>query len=547
MSINTRLKLIMFLFIAGIGSLSLISYVFVEKITHKADDIYKIRLVSVNRLVEADRDAYQSNVALVELLRLLSAGKVELKIKKELLQDITENRQQVKDRFTYFSSLMSKENSDISSLKNKFDPLWNKWSITIDRILKKIQEKKLNEAISIYNGQYNNAFKPMRTIMDKLTEHSLNEAKTNHNNISKFGGFLYFFYVFFGIGSLIFGGFAIFIVKRKILTPIDNLDNQMKELASGDGDLTARLITSGKDEMSSVAANFNIFVEKIQSSIKTVNDVTRLILSVTEKITENVLQMNENSEIIAELTQSSTASMEELSITFNEVARKTEESSDDAETASTATDDIASSVNTISAGTEELTLTVSGVAAAIEEMSTALNEISSSSANAATVSKQSSEMTKSAKSLMEEMKKAAIDISKVILIINDIAGQTNLLALNATIEAASAGELGKGFAVVAKEIKQLARQTAQSTDEISNQVNRMQSTTDSSIEFILNISEHIENINTLSNTIAVGVEEQSATINELSASTQGGAAASIEISSNISEISTNVNVSAEKT
>ena len=97
-----------------------------------------------------------------------------------------------------------------------------------------------------------------------------------------------------------------------------------------------------------------------------------------------------------------------------------------------------------------------------------------------------------------------------------IAQQTNLLALNATIEAARAGEAGKGFAVVANEVKELAKQTAKATDDITHKIGAIQNDTKSAVEAIGGISEAVDKLNSLSAVIATAVEEQNATTNEIS-------------------------------
>jgi methyl-accepting chemotaxis protein len=104
----------------------------------------------------------------------------------------------------------------------------------------------------------------------------------------------------------------------------------------------------------------------------------------------------------------------------------------------------------------------------------------------------------------------------VIKVITSIAQQTNLLALNATIEAARAGEAGKGFAVVANEVKELAKQTAKATEDISRKIEAIQGDTKGAVEAIAQIGKIINQINDIQNTIASAVEEQTATTSEIS-------------------------------
>jgi methyl-accepting chemotaxis protein len=128
---------------------------------------------------------------------------------------------------------------------------------------------------------------------------------------------------------------------------------------------------------------------------------------------------------------------------------------------------------------------------------------------------------------------SSAEIGQVIKVITSIAHQTNLLALNATIEAARAGEAGKGFAVVANEVKELAKQTAKATDDISQKITAIQADTKQAVDSIGSVTSIINQINDISGTIATAVEQQSATTNEMSRNVQEAAQGSAEISRNL--------------
>ena len=138
---------------------------------------------------------------------------------------------------------------------------------------------------------------------------------------------------------------------------------------------------------------------------------------------------------------------------------------------------------------------------------------------------------------VNKLGESSVEIGNVIKVITSIAQQTNLLALNATIEAARAGEAGKGFAVVANEVKELAKQTATATEDISQRIEAIQKDTGGAVDAIGRIGEIINRINDIQNTIASAVEEQTATTNEIARSANEAATGSTEIARNVSSVS----------
>ncbi len=138
--------------------------------------------------------------------------------------------------------------------------------------------------------------------------------------------------------------------------------------------------------------------------------------------------------------------------------------------------------------------------------------------------------------MIQALGESSTEIGDVVKVITSIAEQTNLLALNATIEAARAGEAGKGFAVVANEVKELANQTAEATENISKKIKDIQSKTHSSVDAIGEITRIIHQIDEITGTIASSVEEQTATTTEIGHNVAQAAKGSGDIATNISGV-----------
>jgi methyl-accepting chemotaxis protein len=185
---------------------------------------------------------------------------------------------------------------------------------------------------------------------------------------------------------------------------------------------------------------------------------------------------------------------------------------------------------------ERVATNVSSVAVAAEEMNATVREIARNAAEAARVGDQAVVTAEQTNRTVSQLGASSLEIGKVIKVITSIAQQTNLLALNATIEAARAGEAGKGFAVVANEVKELAKQTAVATEDISQKIETIQADTKQAVTAIERIGEVIRQINSYQTSIAGAVEQQAATTTEIARSAGEAARSSNDIRGTVSAV-----------
>ncbi|MFT4729619.1 MAG: methyl-accepting chemotaxis protein, partial [Granulosicoccus sp.] len=202
---------------------------------------------------------------------------------------------------------------------------------------------------------------------------------------------------------------------------------------------------------------------------------------------------------------------------------------DNVMSASEKADSVSTAVNSISGN-------VDSIAGAAEEMNASIKEIVKNTQRSSTVAVQAVDLTKAADARVAQLASSSKDIGDMVKVINSIAEQTNLLALNATIEAARAGDAGKGFAVVANEVKELAKETAKATEDISEKIRTIQNDSDSAADGIREIDNIVQQINELQTSTATAMEQQSATTQEISRSINTVATGTSGISLDIGEL-----------
>ena len=206
------------------------------------------------------------------------------------------------------------------------------------------------------------------------------------------------------------------------------------------------------------------------------------------------------------------------------------------EAMSSTVSDASRQATAVASASQQASGNVQTVAAASEELAASIQEISRQMSQSHAITRGAAEEAARTQAVVRGLAEAAQKIGDIVRLINDIASQTNLLALNATIEAARAGDAGKGFAVVASEVKALATQTAQATEQISDQIGCVRGEIDQTVAAIETIVGTINQINEIAASVAAAVEEQGAATEEIARNVENAARGTEEVSANIAGV-----------
>ncbi len=268
-----------------------------------------------------------------------------------------------------------------------------------------------------------------------------------------------------------------------------------------------------------------VWLQSSYNPILDLNGKPFKVVKYASDVTAQVKSRKNMAHVLSTVTKSSeglASAAEELTHVSQQMGANAEETSAQANVVASAAEQVSNNVATVAAGIEELTASIS--------------EIACNASNGAEVAERAVDVTEGTNATITKLGESSAEIGNVIKVITSIAEQTNLLALNATIEAARAGEAGKGFAVVAKEVKELAKETARATEDISEKIETIQGDTRAAIEAINEISNIINKVNDIQATIATAVEEQTATTREMSRGISEAATGSSEIARNIAGV-----------
>ncbi|EML9734460.1 TPA: methyl-accepting chemotaxis protein [Bacillus cereus] len=461
-------------------------------------------------------DAYQVQLSALRGY-LLQHDQVEL----DKFNEMSKRLEDSKDK------LLSNPNLS-SSVKSTME-LGSTWRKFVEeKVFTLAKEQKWEEALQVASSENGTVYK----VIGDFTNYSNEQAKLREQSIEQIDQSS------LGIEYAVFLSLVICIVvaiilawwfSGKLVKPIQQIDTKLKELASQEGDLTARLQVNSNDEIGAIATSFNKMLENLQHII---NRVQKTSVEV-QTASENMLEKTHTSR---EATLRVQSSMSNLNASIQSQTSSMEESS-------TAMDDMAVSVQRIAES-----------ASSVAELAVATSEHASDGSTV--IQKSVSQMTtiheavNATSEVVERLITHTKYIDTAVQSISNIAEQTNLLALNASIEAARAGEHGKGFAVVADEVRKLAEQSKTAATDINQLLHQIQNDTETASSMMSQgRSEAFEGINVIREagtsftTIVEQVNKVSTQMQDISATAEEMAASAEEMNAslnNIASISTEV-------
>jgi len=313
------------------------------------------------------------------------------------------------------------------------------------------------------------------------------------------------------------------LLARSVIRPLVAIAKAMRRLAEGDASVEVPGLAR-RDEIGEMATAVKVFKENMVRAEDLAVEQAHIDAMVAEEKRAALINMAdtieaETQEALKQIRQRTTA----MTATADEMSASAGRTGASAETAAVAAAQTQATAQALSGAAEQLTVSIREIGGQANQSSTLVGRAVAAG----------SETRVTIETLNQEVSR----IGAVANIIGEIAAKTNLLALNATIEAARAGDAGKGFAVVASEVKQLATQTARSTQEIARHIDQVRAATGASIAAVARIELTITDLYEVAGSIAAAVVQQGAATAEIARSVTATATATNEMTARTVEVS----------
>lgn len=455
---KVRIPLILIFFL--VLAVSITNYLALKHLSEQAHYQNNIISKAMRYLLDADKDLYQARVNEVSIISVLEKQD-ELEFEDDEVESLKKKHQkdikQANKRVQKAADTINGQGFDFDRNFELFSKEFNLWKKYTNEIVELSVAGDFDEALSLSVYESLEHFTTARQALDIVSNTLIDENKAGAkraNKLAEDASRLLFIIVSVVIAIVVLFSVAL---PGMISKPAQSLRDSLEELSQGDGDLSSRLNVLGKDELGQVASAYNELMNKLHRSISQVATTSQTL----KQNTDQLRLLSDNNQTLSEEQHEAIAlivtAVEEMSATIREVAHN-------AELVSNSTKDISTQANQ--------------GAMVIEK----------SADNATQLASQMQDTVNVVTALEQEASK----ISTVIDVITGIAEQTNLLALNAAIEAARAGDQGRGFAVVADEVRSLAGRTQQSTEDIRQMIETLETGVQNAARSIDEGSNHVE-------------------------------------------------------
>lgn len=519
MKIRAKILLIVVTSVLSLVIIGLLLLVFMGSINEGSTNISKNWMPSV--IVAEEINTLTSDYRILEYNHVIAQNMEQMKSYEEALEL---KQQEISKMFESYVPLVSTETDEalIVDAKEK----WENYLKCSQEMIQKSRENLTDEAMEILNGESQNLFNEVSNTCLKLVDFNKtggDEASLEGDEIFKVAIIVCVLAIVLIIAVVIFFGIAVLL---SITKPVKEIDEVARLIA--DDKLDNEITYQSRDELGSLAANFNLTVDKLKNYVDYIDEITKVL----GEIAGGHLDFTLTYEYSGEFAKIKNA-LETISDSLNDTLTQINHSSDQVAASS---GQMAEGAQALAEGATEQAGTVEELVATIQDVSERIKNNAENAEGAnGLVGKTRKEIEYSNQQMkemieaMEEINVKSKQIVNIVTSIEDIATQTNLLALNAAIEAARAGEAGKGFAVVAEQVKVLAAQSAQAAQNTVGLIG-------DSVKAVENGTNIVNNTAKTLNGVVSTVEEAAETMQGISIDSREQAAFMSQVEEGVSNI-----------